>query len=99
MQAGTQRIANLILHNLKSYPLMIRRHNDLPPFIHKGLLSSSFEDACMEPLTNCLSLVHMINDGLQTSRKLFWRNVRMECERLSEEVRPSQCFNISTRKW
>lgn len=85
-QPRTQRTANLILHNLKSYLLMIQRHNDLPPFIHKSFISSSVEDADMEPLTNCLSLVHMLNGGGQAGRKLFWKNVQMECERLSAEV-------------
>lgn len=85
-QPRTQRTANLILHNLKSYPLMIQRHNDLPPFIHRSLVSSSVEDADMEPLTNCLSLVHMLNGGGQAGRKLFWKNMQMECEHLSAEV-------------
>lgn len=65
---------------------MIQRHNELPPFIHKNLISSSVEDSDMEPLTNCLSLVHMLNGGGQAGRKLFWKNVQMECERLSAEV-------------
>ncbi|KAJ5833633.1 hypothetical protein N7474_001944 [Penicillium riverlandense] len=39
----------------------------------------------MEPLSNCISLVHMISSGTRGSRKLFWRNVRMECERLCSE--------------
>jgi hypothetical protein len=84
---GSQRIANLILHTLKSYPLMILRYKTLPPFIHPGLVSSDVEDNHMEPLTNCISLVQMISGGVQGSRKLFWKNVRLECERLCEEVR------------
>ncbi|KAI1811459.1 hypothetical protein GGS20DRAFT_104326 [Poronia punctata] len=36
----------------------------------------------MESLTNCMSLVHVLFQG---SRKLFWTNVRQECERLSQE--------------
>lgn len=85
-QLGTQRTANTILHSLKSYPLMIQRHNDLPPFIHNSLVSSSVENSDMETLTNCLSLVQMLNGSFQASRRLFWKNVRMECERLSAEV-------------
>ncbi len=77
--AGAQRIANLILHTLKSYPLMMLRHDTLPPFIHPGLISSDAENNNMEPLANCISLVHMIS-GVQGSRKLFWKNVRLECE-------------------
>lgn len=84
--AGSQRIANLILHTLKSYPLMMLRYNILPPFIHRGLISSDVEDNHMEPLTNCISLVQMISGGVQGSRKLFWKNVRQECKRLFEEV-------------
>lgn len=87
MKTGAQRIANLILHTLKSYPLMMLRHKTLPPFIHPRLISSDVENNHMEPLTNCISLVHMISSGVQGSRKLFWKNVRLECERLCEEVR------------
>jgi hypothetical protein len=86
MKTGTPRIANLILHTLKSYPLMMMRHNTLPPFIHPRVVSSDIGSNDMEPLTNCLSLVHMISSGFHGSRKLFWKNVQMECERLCEEV-------------
>ncbi|KAI9688758.1 MAG: hypothetical protein M1822_001115 [Bathelium mastoideum] len=87
MQTGAQRIANLVLHTLKSYPLMMMRHNTLPPFIHPCLTSSDVEDIRMEPLINCISLMHMIGSGVQRSRKLFWKNVRMECERLRAEYK------------
>lgn len=86
MKSATQRIAKLILHTLKSYPLMMQNHNNLPPFIHPHLLSSNIENSNMEPLTNCINLVYMISSQVQGSRKLFWKNVRMECERLCEKV-------------
>ncbi|KAI1182205.1 hypothetical protein F5B17DRAFT_421508 [Nemania serpens] len=82
MQPGAQRTCNLILHTLKSYPLMMLRHNSLPPFIHPFPVSSDVDDPDMEPLKNCMSLVHIISSGIQSSRKLFWKNVRLECERL-----------------
>ena len=85
-RAGAQRIANLMLHILKSYPKMLIR-DTLPPFIHPHLISSDVGEKNMEPLTNCISLVHMISTGVQGCRKLFWKNVRLECERLCEEVR------------
>ena len=87
MKTGPQRIANLIIHTLKSYPLMMLRHNTLPPFIHPRLISSDVENNHMEPLSNCISLVHMISSGIQGSRKLFWKNVLLECEHLCAEVR------------
>lgn len=85
---GATRSANLILGTLKSYPHMILRDNTLPPFIHPSLVPFHKEDDEMEPLTNCISLVHMVSSGIRGSKKLFWRNVRMECERLRAEV----CF-------
>ena len=87
MKTGAQRIANLAFHTLRSYPLMMRRHNTLPPFLHPRLISCDVENNDIEPLTNCISLVHMISSGVPGSRKLFWKNVRLECERLHEEVR------------
>jgi hypothetical protein len=86
IKTGTQRTANLILYTLKSYPRMLLRPNTLPPFIHPHLISSNGEDSDMELLTNCMSLVHMISNGVQGNRKLFWKNVRMECERMHAEV-------------
>lgn len=83
LQPGAQRIANLILHTLKSYPLMMFRHNTLPPFIHPRLLSPDTQNTDMEILANCISLMRMIS--APGSRKLFWRNVQQECKRISEE--------------
>lgn len=85
-ETGAQKIANLIHNTLKSYPLMILRHNTVPPFIHPRLLSFDVENNDMEPLNNCLSLMRMISGGNQGSRKLFWKNVRLECENLRENV-------------
>jgi len=82
-----QIITNLILHTLKSYPMMMLRRNTLPPFIHPILLSPDQpENPPMESILNCISLVNMISTGGQGSRKLFWKNVRMECERISGQA-------------
>lgn len=78
-----QRTNSLIKHTLKSYLLTMLRHNALPPFIHQSLTSTTLE---MEALDNCITLVHMISGGTRGSRKLFWKNVKMECERLCSEV-------------
>lgn len=86
LSTGTQRTGNLIFHTLKSYPLMMLHHSSLPPFIHPHFTSSEDANRNMERLTNCICLVHMISSGIQGSRKLFWKNVRMECEQMFEEV-------------
>lgn len=41
----------------------------------------------MDPLSKCISLVHMTDSEAHTSRKLFWQKVRLECELLCEEHR------------
>ena len=86
LETEAQRTANLILYTLKSYPRMMLHHGALPPFVHPSLVALANREATMEPLANAISLVHMIDSGFQSSRKLFWKNVRMECERLLEEV-------------
>ena len=83
---GGEGIATLILHTLKSYLRMMLQHNTLPPFIHPRTISPDFDQGNTEPLTNCISLVHMIGSKIKGSRKLFWKNVRLECERLLEDV-------------
>lgn len=88
----TGRIANLMFHTLKSYPQMMLRPDTLPPFIHPAWVSDGvIDNDHLEPLNNCISLVHMVSSRVRGSRKLFWRNVRMECERLCEEV----CLNFN----
>jgi len=83
---GANKSANLILGALKSYPQMMLKNNTLPPFIHPLSVTSDGDDDQMEPLSDCISLVHMMSTGTQSSRRLFWKNVRMECERLRAEV-------------
>lgn len=83
----TQRTSNLILHTLKSYPIVILRDQTLPPFIHPHLVSKEVENNDMEPLSNCVNLIHMLSSGFSGSRKLSWKNVRMDCESLYTNVR------------
>ncbi|VUC31706.1 unnamed protein product [Clonostachys rosea] len=83
--AASRRITNLILHTLKSYPLIMLLHKALPPFIHPSMLSSNLESD-MEPLSNCISLMHMIGGQAKGTRKLFWKNVAIECHRFAEEA-------------
>jgi hypothetical protein len=83
---GSNRVVTLILHTLKSYPQMMLRDGTLPPYIHPHLVSSDFGGNDMESLNNCISLVRMISNQVRGSRKLFWKSVRLECERMSTEV-------------
>lgn len=78
-----QRTTTLIHRTLKSYLLTMLHQNSLPPFIHQNMTSTALE---MEALDNCITLVHMLSSGSRGSRKLFWKNVQMECERICCEV-------------
>jgi len=86
LKTAPHKTTMLILHTLRSYPLMMLRTQTLPPFIHPRLLSSNMEENQLEPLNNCMSLMNMISTRVPGSRKLFWRNVRFECEHLLQEV-------------
>ncbi|KAF7592438.1 hypothetical protein BBP40_000286 [Aspergillus hancockii] len=92
VKIAAQRTSSLIMHTLKSYLLMMLRHNALPPFIHPRVISSDVENNDMEPLINCISLVRMLSSEVRGNRKLFWKNVRLECERLCEE-------HLKLNKW
>ncbi|KAI8942366.1 hypothetical protein NX059_000441 [Plenodomus lindquistii] len=91
IHAGADRAASLIFFTLKSYPLMLRQ-NTLPPFIHPSYVSFTDEGTTTEPLENCITLMHMMASGVKGSRKLFWRNVRQECERICVQ-------NQSLNRW
>ena len=90
MRPGVDRTANLLFYTLKSYPLMLRQ-STLPPFIHPSCVSFTDEGTRNEPLENCIALIHMMANGIQGSRRLFWRNVKQECERM--------CQNQTFGKW
>lgn len=90
---GAHRVVKLILTMLKSYPLMMR-DGKLPPYIHPYLASSTFRVNDMEFLNNCMNLMHMISRETQGSRKLFWKNVGMECEHMMAEV---DCFQLMVK--
>jgi hypothetical protein len=79
--------AMLIVRILTSYPVMLQDSKSPPPFIHPSFLSDD-EDASMESLTTCASLMRMLGSGGHASKSLLWKNVRLECERLQVQVSP-----------
>lgn len=85
-----QTTTTLMLHILTSYPSMMKSPDTLPPFIHPYSLSSGpghgMEEKSAEALTTCMSLIQMLHSNVSGSRKLLWKNVRLECDRMSEEV-------------
>ena len=80
---GGQMTANNMARILCSYPKMLMDHNALPPFLHPQWISASNSEESLEPLANCISLLGMLGTRARITASLFWRNVRMECDRIS----------------
>ncbi|KAL4926818.1 Zn(II)2Cys6 transcription factor domain-containing protein [Aspergillus undulatus] len=82
---GGQRTSTLIMHTLKSYLMMLVRDNTPPPFIHLSLvpIPANRNSGVYNPLLTCLKFIQSLKNTLQDkSRRIFWDNVRGECERL-----------------
>jgi hypothetical protein len=91
-RSGARNTTMLMTHILNSYPTMMRDHGSLPPFIHPHSLANvqDHNGKSFEALTTCMSIMQMFGSKMHGSRKLAWRNVRLECERISGEVRRAQ---------
>lgn len=90
---GAQRVSQLMFQTLDAYPLMMMRQRAPPPFLHPSLLADGNNNNVLvttadnlEPWHNCMNLVYMANGKMKGSKKLFWRNVRSECERFCRQV-------------
>lgn len=86
--ARTSPSAILMTHILTSFPRTMYSPGSLPPFIHPYSLRNNLQnpEEGFESLTTCVTLMQMVSSGASGSRKLFWKNVRLECERLQVEV-------------
>lgn len=98
LKSGTQGATAMLMYRiLTSYPMMMRGPESLPPFIHPSFLShdETSENTSFESLTTCMSLMQMVSTHAPGSRRLLWKNVRLECERLHEEVSTPSSFTIT----
>jgi hypothetical protein len=82
LNTGAQVTANRMASILNSYPRMMLNDNALPPFIHPQWVLASGSEPSLEPLANCMSLLGSLGTNVRGNTSLFWRNVRMECDRL-----------------
>ncbi len=84
---GPRAYKMLLLQILKGYPKMMTRKETLPPFIHPSCIpnSGSAKSLKQDTLTNCviLSTLFCADTG---GRKLLWNMIRMEQERISQNV-------------
>ncbi|KAF2269048.1 hypothetical protein CC78DRAFT_454376, partial [Lojkania enalia] len=82
-KTGAQMTANNMARILYSYPKMLIEHNTCPPFLHPQWVSACNSEESMEPLANCISLLAMLSTRSRSTASLFWRNARMECDRIA----------------
>lgn len=73
---------------LTSYPRMMQSQESLPPFIHPFSLVDRFEPEGkpFESVTTCLALMQMAAIHGPGKNRLIWKNIRLECERIRDEV-------------
>lgn len=78
---------------LSSFPYMILPGKTLPEFIHPQSVVGTFEGdgtihkSVRGPLANCLAIMQMCSIKNRGNAAFIWRAIRMEQERLLEEVR------------
>jgi hypothetical protein len=85
LKGGGLTTAMLMIRVLSMYPVMMQNPDALPPFIHP----TSLCDTAAQPLITCVSLMQMVSICAPGSKRLLWKNVRMECERMQIEVSSS----------
>jgi hypothetical protein len=89
---GRARVtAAMMKRILTAYPTMMRNRGPPPPFIHSSFFTNEMTTyrKPLEALATCEGLMQLLNssDGNDASRRLVWKNIRMECERVHVNVR------------
>lgn len=80
--------ADLALHILRSYPHMMINQDSVPPFIHpKYQYLSEDKNTNPSPLDAALKLSKTMLQGRRMNKSLIWGLIRIEQERLLNEVR------------
>jgi hypothetical protein len=79
---------DLALHMLRSYPYLMANQGSVPPFIHpKYQYLFKNDTARPSPLYAALRLARMRLHGQPRNKTLIWKLIRIEQERLLNEVR------------
>lgn len=88
---GSARVTAMMMKRiLTAYPMMLRNRGPPPPFIHASMPIDNVTAYYRPPesLANCESLMRLLGsgDGNDASKRLVWKNIRLECERVHVEV-------------
>ncbi|KAF2828222.1 hypothetical protein CC86DRAFT_348301 [Ophiobolus disseminans] len=87
LKGGSQATAIMMTRILTSFPLMMRNLASPPPFVHPFCLKigMDMDHKPLESLTTCASLMQLLGSGGDANRRLVWKNIHLECERLHAE--------------
>lgn len=88
IKEGSQGNAVLLMQILTSYPKMMLRKPTFPPFIHPhcSVTAATQTGQLIEPLANCMSMAQLFFNSEGGSRRILWRMIRMELQRLVQDV-------------
>jgi hypothetical protein len=88
IRTDSRRGAILLTSILSSYPRMMLQKDMLPPFIYSLCYphDKGEEIRVLHPLADCVSLAEISVTGRAANRKIFWEAVRLECQKLVEQV-------------
>jgi hypothetical protein len=73
--------AGHILQTIRAYPRMMLRKSTFPPFIHPHWYGS-----LPAPLANCMGIAQMFSARTVETDPFVWQTIRMEQQRLVDEV-------------
>ena len=98
-QSELELTGDLALHILRSYLYVIASRDTVPPFIHPKYRNlTEISTSRPSPLYAAIALAKMLFHGRKMNKTLIWRLIRMEQERLLNEV-CAATFKSNTSSW
>lgn len=86
-----QTSALFLTRILGSYPDMMMRKENFPPFVHSITFAEHQDNKEFFPeaLINCMSIAQIFANRKKETNKFMWRTIKMEQEKIWSEVRAS----------
>lgn len=83
-----QRSADLVIQALRAFPVMMRRRETLPWFIHPhaNVSTESAQSDLPDAISTCMGIAQMLASSTQETKPFLWRTIGAECTRLAHEV-------------
>lgn len=85
-KCGSAMSADFLTRIVEAYPAMMLRPETFPPFIHPIWISKDGHRYLPEALVNCMTISKMFVNRGEGNNKFLWRTIRMEQDRIWQEV-------------